>query len=634
MLSIRVTRPSTSVLMLWAFAICMPLGMASASAKPPITNTDCVIPGVVAVSHPLAAAAGALMLERGGNAIDAAAAVQFALNVVEPQASGIGGGGFMMIHLAKTRETFVVDSRERAPAAAGADMFAPGGVAMPFDVASGSGLSVGVPGTVLGVDTALRRWGTMRLADTLVPAIKLAKKGFRINRFLAADIANDNGRTQQQPETAAMFHPGGVPLIEGDLLIQPDLAKTLKLIAAHGPDAFYRGPIAQAIVHAQLRSRTTPASLGVGRMTLADLAQYQITIRQPLVGYYRGWTLVGAPPPSSGGLSVIQMLKLLEAYPLGNGESGYGFGSAKTLHAMIETMRLTFADRAVWMGDEDYVPVPKKGLLDPVYLAARASMIKPGTRMATPAAGNPLPYDTLTIPPPIKLEAIPSEPEKGIHTTHFSIVDQWGNIVSYTTTIESTWGTGITVPGYGFLLNNELTDFNFIPAANAATGNPGANDVAPHKRPRSSMAPTMLFKGDQPFAAIGSPGGSTIINSVFNTALNLIDHGMPLQQAINAPRLSVTNAVGTVSCEGVNDFMQPRFTPQTQNALRALGHLGLGAVDSNACQASIGSVQAVAIDLQSGKQYGAADLRREGTVLIQQDMACLKKRDSLRRRRK
>ncbi len=227
--------------------------------------------GVVAVSHPAAAAAGARILAQGGNAIDAAAAVQFALNVVEPQSSGIGGGGFMLVHLAKTGETFFVDSRERAPAAARADMFAPDGLPMTFPLASTSGLAVGVPGTLRGLDAALTRWGTMKLAATLVPAIELAEHGFRVNRFLAADIANDDGRTQIQPETAAIFRPGGVPLAEGDWLVQPDLAKTLKLIAARGPDAFYRGPLARAIVKPQQRARSELGEAGRGRMTLADL---------------------------------------------------------------------------------------------------------------------------------------------------------------------------------------------------------------------------------------------------------------------------------------------------------------------------------------------------------------------------
>jgi gamma-glutamyltranspeptidase / glutathione hydrolase len=328
--------------------------------------------GVVSTSHPAAAAAGARMLAEGGNAIDAAAAVQFALNVVEPQSSGIGGGGFMLVHLAKTGETFIVDSRERAPASASPDMFAPAGKPMPFPLASTSGLAVGVPGTLRGIDTALTRWGTKKLADTMAPAIELAERGFRVNRFLAADIVNDHGRTQVQPETAAIFRPGGVPLAKGDWLVQPDLAKTLRLIATEGPDAFYRGPLASAIVEAQKRGRSELGESGRGRMTLADLAHYQVAIRQPLIGEYRGWTLATMPPPSSGGLTLLQMLKLLERYPLGDAAQGYGFGSQKTLHAMIETMRLAFADRAVWIGDEVTTPVPRKGLLHPEYLAVHA----------------------------------------------------------------------------------------------------------------------------------------------------------------------------------------------------------------------------------------------------------------------
>ncbi|OZA27612.1 MAG: gamma-glutamyltransferase [Hydrogenophilales bacterium 17-61-9] len=562
--------------------------------------------GVVAVSHPAAAAAGARMLTQGGNAIDAAAAVQFALNVVEPQSSGIGGGGFMLIHLAKTGKTVIVDSREQAPAAATADMFAPEGLAMPFPLASTRGLAVGVPGTLRGVDTALRRWGTMKLAATMAPAIELAERGFRVNRFMAEDIAHDGGRTQLQPETAATFRPGGVPLAEGDWLVQRDLAKTLKLIAARGPDAFYRGPIAHAIVKAQQRTRNEIGATGQGRMTLSDLAHYQVVIRQPLIGHYRGWTLAGMPPPSSGGLTTIQILKLLERFPLGDAAQGYGFGSPKTIHVMIEAMRLAFADRAVWIGDAAAVPMPQTGLLHPGYLATRSALINPDSRMVTPQAGTPPPWDTSLAARPHASRTHLESP----HTTHFSIVDRWGNMVSYTSTIENTWGSGITVPGYGFLLNNELTDFNLTPTADAAKGNPGANDVAPAKRPRSSMAPTLLMKNGKPVAAFGSPGGATIINSVLNVTLNLIDHGMTLQQAIDAPRLSVTHATGPVSCES-----GARFSVAAQNALRNQGHIGLGEAGTDGCRQSIGSVQAVAMETAPETHNGAADLRREGTVI-------------------
>ena len=592
---------------------------AQAQGKPPSWAGKAAHQGVVSVSHPLAAEAGARALERGGNAIDAAAAIQFVLNTVEPQFSGIGGGGFMMIHLASSGETFVIDSRERAPAAATPAMFAPGvpPVALSFFAASTSGLAVGVPGTLMGVDTALRRWGTQSLAEALAPAIEIAEKGFRINRFLASNIANDGGRTSLQPETAAIFRPGGVPLAEGALLVQPDLAKTFKLIAAQGIGVFYTGEIAQAIVDVQKRTNTPVLAEGVGRMALSDLAAYEVAIRQPITVDYRGWQVASMSPPSSGGLTVGQMLEILERYPLGDSKQGFGFGAAKTLHVMIESMRLAFADRAVWMGDEDFVSVPKKGLLDPAYVASRAMLINLNSRMATPAAGNPLPFNVAsgTPTPRVMLAVIPYEDEKGVHTTHFSVVDKHGNVVSYTTTIENTWGTGITVPGYGFLLNNELTDFNFVPALNPMTGNPGANDVAPFKRPRSSMSPTIMFRNGRPMAAYGSPGGATIINSVLNITLNLIDHGMSIQPAIDAPRLSVTSAAGTVSCEGTESFMVPEISIASQDALRNLGHLGLGAQGTDGCLASIGSVQGVVIDLQTGKQYGGADQRREGTVI-------------------
>ncbi len=575
--------------------------------------------GVVSVSHPLAAKAGADVLARGGNAIDAAAAIQFMLNVVEPQFSGIGGGGFMMIHLARPNKTFAIDGREKAPAAATPTQFVLTDVpaAQRFTIASTSGLAVGVPGTLATVDHALRHWGTIRLSEALAPAIDVAEKGFAINRFLAANIASDGGRTGFQPETAAIFRPGGVPLAEGALLVQPDLAKTFRLIAKHGPRVFYRGEIAEAIVAAQQRTRTPVAAEGTGRMTLKDLADYRTVIREPIRVDYRGWTVADMAPPSSGGLTVGQMLEMVERFPIGDAAQGFGFGSATTLHVMTEAMRLAFADRAVWMGDEDFVSVPKVGLLNADYVASRSAMISTSSRMATPAAGNPLPYDT-AVDGKKDRRFTPKHDDddhRPSHTTHYSVVDKWGNVVSFTTTIEATWGTGITVPGYGFLLNNELTDFNFDPAFNATTGNPGANDVAPGKRPRSSMAPAIVFKGREPVLAYGSPGGATIINSVFNVTLNLIDHGMSIQQAINAPRLSVTSAAGTISCEGVEPFMQPKFNAATQDALRALGHLGLGAAGSNGCLATIGSVQGVVMDLRSGRQYGGADLRREGTVI-------------------
>lgn len=554
--------------------------------------------GVVSVSTPLAAEAGAKILENKGNAIDAAAAIQFVLNVVEPNFSGIGGGGFMMIYFAETGETFIMESREKAPAAATPDMFQGFG----FTAASTSGLAVGVPGTLLGVATALENWGTISLSEAIEPAIKLAEDGFEINRFLAGDTASF--RTTLQPETAAVFRlPNGDPLPEGYLLKQPDLAKTLRLIADQGPDVFYRGEIAEAIVEAQKRTQAGPG--GVGRMVLDDLDQYDVRIREPIVGNYRGFTLKSMSPPSSGGLTVVQMLKMLERFPLGDESQGYGFGATRTLNVMIEAMRLAFADRAVWMGDEDFVYVPKDGLIDDDYIAMRSSLIDPDSRIFEIFPDDPRPFDSASLKKNVMLASLP---EHG-HTTHFSVVDKWGNVVSYTTTIESGWGTGIMVPGYGFLLNNELTDFNFTPRAGTDPPgdldfDPGANDVAPFKRPRSSMPPSILFKDDKPIAAYGSPGGSTIINSVFQITLNLIDHNMAIQEAIDAPRISSTTSTPT----GASIRRENGFSEDVIQELEDLGHVFRS-------PSSIGSVQAIVIDLQTGKQYGGADQRREGTVI-------------------
>jgi gamma-glutamyltranspeptidase / glutathione hydrolase len=571
--------------------------------------------GVVAVSNPLAAAAGAKVLEQGGNAVDAAVAVQFVLNVVEPESSGIGGGGFMMIHLARKNETFFIDSREKAPAAATPGMFG----TLRFEVASTSGISVGVPGTLRGVATALNHWGTIPLAKAIEPAIKLAERGFKVGPLLAADIVDTTDRgfamTNLQPETAAIFRPGGIPLKEGDLLVQPDLAKTLKLIAKHGPDVFYKGEIAKAIIAAQLRTRAGAA--GEGKMALTDLAAYDVEIREPIVGHYRGYTIASMPPPSSGGLTIIQMLEMLERFPMGNKSKGFGFGAKNTLHVMIEAMRLAFADRAFWMGDEDFVHVPKKGLLDAAYVAKRSAMINLNTVLPPTTHGDPLPYDMASsLSREVRLAALAS-PRESTHTTHFVVVDKHDNIVSYTTTIESLFGSGITVPGYGIVLNNELTDFNFPPTFDRRTGNPGANDVAPSKRPRSSMAPVLLLKDDKPFAAMGAAGGATIINALLQITFNIVDHGMTIQQAINAPRIS-SRHVDPVSCETGPFFPLP-FTPtppfsaKVLDALRAMGH------DIDPCSAiatgASSSAQAAIIDLKTGKQYGAADQRREGTVI-------------------
>jgi gamma-glutamyltranspeptidase/glutathione hydrolase len=398
-----------------------------------------------------------------------------------------------------------------------------------------------------------------------------------------------------------VFRPGGVPVQEGQVLRQPDLAKTLRLIAKKGPDVFYRGEIAEAIVEAQ---RGTANGGKPGLMTLEDLEDYDIVIREPIWGEYRGYRIASMSPPSSGGLTMIHALKLIERFPIGDTSQGFGFGRANTLHVMAEAMRIIWADRAVWMGDEDFVEVPKRGLLHRDYVRERGDLISLTSRIpGTVPFGDPWLYEPRGRHSAARTNLAAAEPlsHPGGYTTHFSVVDQWGNVVSYTTTIEAGWGTGIMVPGYGFMLNNELTDFNFGFNEHPRFGGPGANDVQGGKRPRSSMTPTILFKGGEPIAAFGSPGGATIINSVYNVLINLVDHGMTIQQAVDAPRISVTTAGNSIAREA-------GFDEAEIAKLRALGH-NVGS------PGNIGNVNAIFIDPKSGRQYGAVDSTREGGLI-------------------
>lgn len=590
------------------------LAVPAAMANPHSIGIPGVRGGVVTTSEPNAARAGAEILRAGGNAIDAAAAVAFALNVVEPQSSGIGGGGFMVVYLAREKRTVTVDSREAAPAAATPDIFLPFTVAGGggFGAASTSGIAVGVPGMVRGLELALERWGTMSLSETLQPAIRLAGEGFRVGPRLAG--STESSRLQNEPgnpaydEARTVFRPGGVPLTQGELLVQPDLADTLELLATQGADAFYTGPLAQAIVATQLATRSVNPA-GVGRMSLADLSGYEAKVRAPIQGDYRGFTIKGMGPPSSGPLTVIHALKLVERFPVGDEDAGFGFGSTRTLNVFIEAMRLGFADRAVWMGDDDFVDVPVDGLLSDAYIALRSALIDPDSRQPTGSvlADDPRPFDlAFENHTKVKLASLTSSGDQGLNTTHFTIVDRHGNIVSYTNTIESAWGTGLMVPGFGFLLNNELTDFNFVPAANPDPNNfnPGANDVAPGKRPRSSMSPVIVFSGRKPAAAFGSPGGSTIINSVAQVAQNLIDHGLDVQEAVDAPRVAQTSANGTTRREiGFDEAVIDELSTDPP-----YGHTFRFPTD-------IGSVQAIVIDRRGQRQYGASDRRRVGGIV-------------------
>ena len=591
----------------------LPPAVAEKGDKPQKVDPKGFKKGVVSVANPYAAEAGAQILEEKGNAIDAAVAIVYALNVVEPQSAGVGGGGFMLIHLAKTDETFFIDTREKAPSAATNNMF----VGVPS--ATLQGVAVGVPGMVRGTAVALEQFGKKKLKDVLKPAIKLADEGFAATPRYAA--VSCNSRSQNSPEAAAYFCPNGTNPVEGSLVQNKPLAETFRLIAKNGPDCFYKlipekgCDIAKGIVEGQKFNRPQAPNGKGGSMTLADLENYQAVIRQPIEGTYRGYLVKAVAPPSSGGLTVIQMLKMLERFPLGDASQGYGFGALKTTNVMADAMRLAFADRGIWMGDSDFVCVPGKGLHHPSYVGLRGAAIVPGTRIApNPIAGDPRPYDATCIGPGILVAAADPVTGPGETTTHFSVVDKEGNFVTYTNTIESSHGIGVfagyknpdgSFKNFGFLLNNELTDFNTTPSTNPFTATAGWNDVQPNKRPRSSMTPIMIFRPDgTPLVAFGSPGGATIINSVLNVTLNLIDHGMTLQDAIDAPRLSITSTASTIS-------MEPGFPQSTVDGLRALGYT----VSLTGPGGEIGSVQAVLVDPNNDKQYGAADARREGTVI-------------------
>ncbi len=604
-----------------------PLGLASsvtlppqAKGSPPAWAGKAFRQGVVSVANPYAAEAGAKILEQGGNAVDAAVAIAYALNVVEPQSAGIGGGGFMMIHMARPGQTVIIDSREEAPAGATPDMF----VGQNFARRSLQGVAVGVPGMVRGTEKALKDYGRLSLSQVLQPAIALADDGFAATpRFVSSTACSSaTSRAKNSPLAAEYFCPGGDFRAVGSLVTNKPLAQTFRQIADHGADCFYKVipekgcDIAKGIIEGQQYNQPNLTPIGKGgSMQLSDLEQYQAKLRTPIEGSYRGYRIKSMPPPSSGALTVLQILKMLERFPLGDASQGYGFGTPKTANVMAESMRIAFADRAVWMGDADFVPVPSKGLLANDYIKLRSDLITPGARLnPNPTADDPRPYETAGLMPATRLAVAdpPISMENG--TTHFSVVDKWGNVVSYTNTIESGYGIGVfagykqadgSFKNHGFLLNNELTDFNTTPTTNPFydPAVPGFNDVQPGKRPRSSMSPSMMFNRDgSPLLAYGSPGGATIINSVVNVTINLVDHGMTLQQAIDAPRLSVASANASIAVD-------PWFPAATVDALRAqplLYTVGLS---------DIGSVQAVYIDPKTGKQFGAADPRREGTVI-------------------
>ena len=607
-------------------------------------QTDIGEKGMVVTAHPEATEIGAEVLRQGGNAMDAAAAIQLALNVVEPQMSGIGGGGFIMYYDAETKEVFVLNSREKAPGGATEDMFIDPETGDPFPFADRveSGLSVGVPGTLKGLEDGLKEWGTMSLEELIDPAIELAEEGHNVNWALANAIES-NATKLSKTEAGKVFVPNGQPLKEGDLLVQEDLAKTFKLIKEKGTDVFYNGEIAQSLVD--------EVQDNGGSMDMQDLKQYSTDMETPVKGNYKGYDIYSMPPPSSGGLVVIQLLSMFEQLDL----TQWDIRSTEKYHHLVEAYHLAYADRGQYMGDENYIDVPKNGLIHPEYIAKRIALIDPNKANDNVEPGNPCEFETEEIDDvcadyasvedeskqgeersteetelngeedekeeahetkeeydqeeneeatndgEISVENNVEEEEGRVEgeTTHFTVADQWGNMVSFTTTIEQVFGSGMMVPGYGVMLNNELTDFDATPG--------GANQVEPNKRPLSSMSPTIVLKDGEPFMTVGSPGGTTIITSVAQVILNVIGYDQELKDAIEEPRL-FSSAYPSIRWEyGVPGDVREKMIE--------MGH------EWEEQNLEIGNVNSLLI--KDNMYYGAADSTREGVAigLTEEDFA-------------
>jgi gamma-glutamyltranspeptidase/glutathione hydrolase len=513
--------------------------------------------------------AGAAVLAAGGNAVDAAVAVGFALAVTHPSAGNIGGGGFMLVRFADGRSTFL-DFRERAPGKASRDMYLDASGKATKDSVSGY-RAAGVPGSVRGFEYASKKYGRKPWAEVVAPAVALAEKGFPVSYGLAKSLGG-SGRLAQFPESKRIFLRDGKPYEAGETFVQPELARTLQRIREQGARDFYEGETAHLLAADMERHG--------GVITLADLRDYAVVERTPLTGTYRGYDIITAPPPSSGGPGILQMLGVLE----GSGYEKSGAGSAAELHYLAETMRRYFADRAASMGDPDFVKVPLAGLLNPAYIAQLRKSIDP--EHATPSA---------------QIHAGVKPPgSESSETTHYSIVDAEGNAVAVTYTLNLGYGNGVTVPGLGFLLNDEMDDFAAKPGEPNAFGlvQGEANAIQPRKRPLSSMTPTIVTRGGKLDLVLGTPGGPTIINSVLEVLVNVVDFGMNVQDAVGFPRIHHQWLPDQI-------VMERGFSPDTIALLKARGHQ-VRMVD--------GFGEVAAIQARDGWLEGAADPRTEGTA--------------------
>jgi gamma-glutamyltranspeptidase/glutathione hydrolase len=491
--------------------------------------------GMVVSAHRLASEVGVRILEAGGNAVDAAVGVGYALAVVDPCCGNIGGGGLMTVHLADSRETFI-NFRETAPAAAAAGMYLDAKGDLVTDLSRHGYLAAGVPGTVMGLDHAATKYGRLPRAQLIAPAVALARDGFVLSRADTDILGARADRFAKDPGAAAIFlRPDGSHFEPGDRLVQHDLAATLELISEQGPAAFYKGPIAAAVAKASRENG--------GVLAAEDFAAYTVTEAAPLSCSYRGYHIVSAPPPSSGGATMCEILNILEGYEVG----ASGFRSARSVHLMVEAMRRGYRDRNAYLGDPEFVANPVERLLSKDYAASlRAEIARGDAERAGP-------------------EGAPGEKPE---TTHYSVADGEGNAVAVTYTINGYFGAGVVAPGTGFFLNNEMDDFTVKPGApnlyGLVQGEPNA--IAPGKRPLSSMAPTLVERDGQVVLVLGSPGGSRIITTVLETIMNIIDHGMGAQEAVDAPRLHHQGQPEDVY------FERSGLSPEVVSQLTAMGY--------------------------------------------------------------
>lgn len=552
--------------------------------------------GAVSTVDPEASAAAIEVLREGGNAADAAVAAAATLGVTEPYSAGIGGGGYFVFYNAETGRVGTIDGRETAPAAMPRDAFIDPTTGKPYNFTPElvtSGVSVGVPGTPATWERALKRWGTLDLDDALEPAIEVADRGFVVDETFRQQTLDNKIRFEAFTSTSSLFLPGGDAPVVGSVFKNPDLAKTYRILANQGTRGFYRGPLAQemvATVQAPPKTATTKLPVPAGHMTTADLAAYSALDQAPTHVEYRGLDVYGMAPSSSGGTTVGEALNILDTFNVSE------MSTPDALHHYLEASALAFADRGKYLGDPAFVDVPTAALTDPLFGKERSCRINPKRAAEKPVPpGDVSNYDGVC--PAAAAAPADEKDTENISTTNLTVADKWGNVVEYTLTIEQTGGSGIVVPGRGFLLNNELTDFSTVYSPT------DPNRIEPGKRPRSSMSPTIILKDGEPFLALGSPGGSTIITTVLQTILNRVDLGMSISEAIAAPRAAQRNTAKVTA--------EPAFIAAYEPRLKPYGHQLMPAGDAFTSAAEIGA--ATAIEFRSdGRMVAAAEPVRRG----------------------